>query len=84
MRMAFVRSAGSIALLSAVTLSARAQQTQPAAPAPPPGPAVGEAAPDFEFTGVTRFGALRDRQKLSDLRGTTVVLAFFPKARTRG
>jgi peroxiredoxin len=41
-------------------------------------------APDFEFTGITRFGKLANSQKLSDLRGQTVVLAFFPKARTRG
>ena len=59
---------------------------QPAAPAPAPdvGPKVGEIAPDFEFTGITRYGKLANTQKLSDFRGQTVVLAFFPKARTRG
>ncbi len=61
---------------------ARAQQ--PAAPAPEVGPKVGEMAPDFEFTGITRYGKLANPQKLSDFRGQTVVLAFFPKARTRG
>ena len=48
------------------------------------GPAVGETAPDFEFQGITRYGVLRDRMKLSDYRGQAVVLAFFPKARTKG
>ena len=57
---------------------------QPAAPAPEVGPKVGEMAPDFEFTGITRYGKLANAQKLSDFRGQTVVLAFFPKARTRG
>jgi peroxiredoxin Q/BCP len=57
---------------------------QPAAPAPDVGPKVGEMAPDFEFTGITRYGKLANPQKLSDFRGQTVVLAFFPKARTSG
>lgn len=57
---------------------------QPAAPAPEVGPKIGETAPDFEFTGITRYGKLANTQKLSDFRGQTVVLAFFPKARTRG
>lgn len=48
------------------------------------GPKVGDVAPDFTFTGVTRYGILRDAVKLSDLRGQTVVLAFFPGARTPG
>jgi peroxiredoxin len=41
-------------------------------------------APDFEFTGITRYGALSAKKKLSDYHGQTVVLAFFPKARTKG
>lgn len=55
-------------------------------PAPPPdvGPKIGEMAPDFEFTGITRYGKLANAQKLSDFRGQTVVLAFFPQARSRG
>jgi hypothetical protein len=48
------------------------------------GPAVGEMAPDFSVPGVTRFGLLRDPVTLSSLRGNTVVLAFFFKARTKG
>ena len=45
---------------------------------------VGTMAPDFELTGATRHGVLRDRIRLSDYRGETVVLAFFFKVRTRG
>ena len=56
----------------------------PATPAPEVGPKIGEMAPDFEFTGITRYGKLANPQKLSDFRGKTVVLAFFPQARTRG
>jgi peroxiredoxin len=41
-------------------------------------------APDFEFTGITRYGKLAESRKLSDFRGQTVVLAFFPRARSRG
>jgi thioredoxin-dependent peroxiredoxin len=48
------------------------------------GPIVGDVAPDFTFTGITRYGILRDATKLSELRGQTVVLAFFPGARTPG
>jgi hypothetical protein len=60
-----------------------AQQTA----APPPaqtGPKVGEVAPDFSLPGATRYGLLRDPVTLSSMRGKTVVLAFFVKARTRG
>ncbi|MBW3535669.1 MAG: hypothetical protein KY453_10725 [Gemmatimonadetes bacterium] len=46
--------------------------------------AVGEMAPDIQFTGATRHGVLRDQVRLSDYRGETVVLAFFFRARTRG
>jgi peroxiredoxin Q/BCP len=63
---------------------AQVTSTTPAGPQPDVGPKVGEMAPDFEFTGITRYGKLAVSQKLSDLRGQTVVLAFFPKARTRG
>ena len=41
-------------------------------------------APDFELTGATRHGVLRDPIRLSDYRGETVVLAFFFRVRTRG
>ena len=45
---------------------------------------VGAMAPDFELTGATRHGVLRDKIRLSDYRGETVVLAFFFRVRTRG
>ncbi len=45
---------------------------------------VGAMAPDFELTGATRHGVLRDKFRLSDYRGETVVLAFFFRVRTRG
>ena len=46
--------------------------------------AVGTKAPDASFTGATRWGILDNPVKLSDFAGKTVVLAFFPAARTRG
>ena len=73
------------AALIALPVTVVAQQpATPAPPAPEVGPKIGEMAPDFEFTGITRYGKLANSQKLSDFRGQTVVLAFFPKARTRG
>jgi hypothetical protein len=65
--------------------AASAQQTQPQQPAAQPaGLAVGEVAPNFAVPGATRYGVLRDSVRLSDFRGQTVVLAFFPRARTKG
>ena len=62
-----------------------AQQPAPPAAAPAlPMPAVGDMAPDFQIRGATRYGLLSDRPMLSQLRGQTVVLAFFVVARTRG
>lgn len=61
-----------------------AQQQTPAPLAPLPMPAVGDVAPDFAIRGVTRYGYLAERMMLSQLRGQTVVLAFFAVARTRG
>ena len=65
-----------------VPVVAGAQQTQTAPPQT--GPKVGDMAPDFTLPGATRYGLLRDPVTLSSLRGRTVVLAFFFKARTRG
>ena len=45
---------------------------------------VGEMAPDIQLTGATRYGVVSEPLKLSDLRGETVVLAFFFKVRTGG
>jgi len=59
------------------------------AQAPVPGsaataPDTGKMAPDFTLPASTRFGLLKEPIKLSNFRGQTVVLAFFPKARTKG
>jgi len=45
---------------------------------------VGEMAPDIQITGATRYGVVSEALTLSDLRGETVVLAFFFKVRTGG
>jgi len=45
---------------------------------------VGAMAPDFELPAATREGVLGAPVKLSDYRGKVVVMAFFPRARTRG
>ena len=57
---------------------------QPAAPPAAPTPEIGSMAPDFSVAGATRYGLLRDRIRLSDFRGQTVVIAFFFQARTKG
>ncbi len=67
----------------ALTAASAAAQ-QPTSPPAAPQPEVGQMAPDFTITGATRYGVLRDPIHLADLRGQTVVLAFFPKARTKG
>jgi peroxiredoxin Q/BCP len=67
-------------IASAIGPAAFAQQPGTAATAPD----VGQVAPDFSLPGATRYGLLKDPVKLSDFRGQTVVLAFFPKARTKG
>ena len=71
---------------AAVLGSAAVAVAQQPAAAPPPqtGPKVGDTAPDFSLPGATRYGLLRDPVQLSSMKGTTVVLAFFFKARTRG
>jgi peroxiredoxin Q/BCP len=47
-------------------------------------PKVGDMAPDFTLKGSTKDGVLPKPIHLADFRGQTVVLAFFPKARTKG
>lgn len=69
-------------LALAATQSASAQQTTTVAPST--APEVGTMAPDFTLPAATRYGLLRNPVRLSDLRGSTVVLAFFYKARTKG
>jgi thioredoxin-dependent peroxiredoxin len=55
---------------------------QPAAQATA-GPEVGQMAPDFSITAVTKDGGAHT-MSLASLRGQTVVLAFFPRVRTSG
>jgi peroxiredoxin Q/BCP len=50
----------------------------------PGGPKVGDIAPDFELPAATMTGPSQTPVRLSDLQGQTVVIAFFPKARTGG
>jgi hypothetical protein len=86
--MRFKRSSVLLPLAASVLTAAIAGAQQPAAP-PHPGdstfaPKVGQAAPEFSLPGATRFGVLKDSVRLADFRGQIVVLAFFPKARTKG
>ena len=63
----------------------RAPAPQP--PPPPPSVKVGQAAPDFSlpYMSPKAGGGYENKtMKLSDFKGKTVVLAFFPRARTQG
>jgi peroxiredoxin Q/BCP len=73
-----------IKLLAALALLALSAPASAQEPAPPGGPKVGDVAPDFELPGATKVGPSQTPVRLSDLRGQTVVIAFFPKARTGG
>ena len=75
--------AGSTAAFAALFAAGPLRAQQPAA-APAPVITVGAMAPDFELRGATRYGLLANPVRLSDYRGQTVVIAFFPKARTKG
>jgi hypothetical protein len=75
--------AAAAAFCGAAPMSVAAQQPAAAA-ATPDGPGVGAVAPDFTLTGATRYGLLATPVRLSDYRGSTVVLAFFYQARTKG
>ena len=79
----FARRPTTLALAALLLAAGTARAQQPAAPSPPV-PEVGSMAPDFALPAATRFGLLRDSIRLSDLRGKTVVIAFFYKARTKG
>lgn len=48
------------------------------------GPKVGDMAPDFSLPGATMAGQTPAPVSLSQYKGQTVVVAFFPKARTTG
>ena len=69
--------------VAAALVAPRAAQAQAPAATPPAGPEVGQLAPDFTITAVTKDGGAHD-MTLSSLRGQTVVLAFFPHVRTSG
>lgn len=74
-----------VALLAGAATPVMAQTPAPAAAAPLPAPLeVGAVAPDFAIPGATRYGVLKEPIRLSDFKGKTVVLAFFPRARTQG
>jgi hypothetical protein len=79
-------AASRVALVAlAVTMVAAPAGAQQPTPAPASlAPEVGTMAPDFSLPAATRYGLLRDPVRLSDLRGSTVVLAFFYRARTKG
>jgi len=66
----------------AFLIGAATVEAQQAAPAG--GPKVGDLAPDFTLPAATMNGVSQTPVKLSDLRGQTVVIAFYPRARTRG
>ncbi len=74
------RHATACAALALGAATSLAAQAAPAANAL----TVGDAAPDFTLTTVTKNGLEAKPFKLSEHRGETVVLAFFPKARTSG
>lgn len=84
----FFRSArvriAAVTTLAALAIPSFAQAQ--AAPAAPPANAlkVGDMAPDFTVPTVTMAGLESKPFKLSEHRGETIVLAFFPKARTSG
>jgi peroxiredoxin len=48
------------------------------------GPQVGDLAPDFSLPGASKAGVMEKALRLADFRGQTVVISFFPKARTKG
>ena len=68
-------AAVSVAAIALVAVRALAQDG---------GPKVGDIAPDFTLAGATMDGLMAKPIHLADFRGQTVVLAFFPKARTKG
>ena len=79
---------GSVVLAAAIVVAGAttviAQETAPVPGSAAFAPDSGALAPNFTLPGANRNGVLKDPIKLSDFRGQTVVLAFFPKARTKG
>jgi peroxiredoxin Q/BCP len=79
MTSAFLRLSVATAALLLGSVAASAQQAPREG-----GPRVGDVAPDFTLPAATMRGVSKTPVKLSELRGQTVVIAFYPKARTRG
>ncbi len=78
----FVSLRRPLAAAAALAVCATAAAAQDPSPANVPN--VGTQAPDFTAPASTRYGLLKNPLRLSDLRGKTVVLAFFPRSRTKG
>jgi peroxiredoxin Q/BCP len=76
--------AGSALALAATFGSAVVHAQGAPATAAPALLTVGDAAPDFTIRTVTAAGLTAKPFRLSEHKGETVVLAFFPKARTSG
>ena len=78
---------GSIVLWGLALGACAGKQLAPAtsaAPAPAGPLAVGTPAPDFTLASATMAGVGAKPVHLKDLRGKTVVIAFFYRARTKG
>lgn len=75
------KSIFSAALLAAFATVASGQGGTPQAPT---GPDTGVVAPAFTAPGADKNGVLAKPVSLADFKGKTVVLAFFPAARTSG
>ncbi len=75
------RAARFVAVLAVAAVAPSIVGAQAAAPT---ALKVGEMAPDFTVKVVTSAGVVAKPFKLSEHKGETVVLAFFPKARTSG
>ncbi len=71
-------------LLAALVALALASPAMAQTPAPTGELKVGDMAPDFTLPASTKEGISPAPITLSGLRGQTVVLAFFAKARTGG
>jgi peroxiredoxin Q/BCP len=69
-----------VALVTCVTVAG----AQDPAAKPEVGPKVGDMAPDFSLPGATMTGLTTSPVSLSQFKGQTVIVAFFPKARTSG
>lgn len=78
----FVTLRRAFAAAAALAVCASASRAQDPNPANIPN--VGHEAPDFTAPASTRYGLLKKPLHLSDLRGKTVVIAFFPRSRTKG